>query len=325
VTIPGAICRDGSATGIGVNLNPASTKLMIFLEGGGACWNVLTCAENPSTFGSSDFAAAFSGSGGQEGGSGIFNRNDPNNPVADWSMVYIPYCTGDVHGGNNDAGQVDGVGAQQFMGYVNVGLDLQRIVPTFPNVTEVLLTGASAGGFGAAVNFDRTQAAFGSVPVELLDDSGPPMSSTYVPACLQTEWVTTWNLATTMLADCGADCPDSTDFILPYFKHIAGTHPNRAMGLLDSDQDGIISYFFGFGIDNCSELGAQLPGPTYQAGLLDMRSEMSGYPNFALYTWNSTQHTSLEGDSTFDNLDAGISLPVWTAQIIDGGVTSVGP
>ncbi len=325
VPIPGAICRDGSATGIGVSLNPASDKLMIFLEGGGACWNVLTCAENPSTFGAIDFAGAFSGGGGTEGGQGIFNRSDPSNPVADWSMVYIPYCTGDVHGGDNDAGTVDGVGPQQFVGYVNVGLDLQHILPTFPNVTEVLLTGASAGGFGAMVNYDRVQAAFGSVPVELLDDSGPPMSSTYVPACLQTEWLTTWGYGATLLQDCGADCPDSTDYVLPYLKHIVGSHADRAFGILDSDQDAIISYFYGFGIDDCSELGAQMPAATYEAGLLDLRSEMSTYTNFGLYTWNSSQHTSLEGTVTFDDLDAGISLPVWTAEIVDGGVTSVGP
>src|SRR5262249_5830997 len=33
-----AKCRDGSSTGIGVNLNRSSTKVMIFLEGGGACF-----------------------------------------------------------------------------------------------------------------------------------------------------------------------------------------------------------------------------------------------------------------------------------------------
>ncbi len=324
VPIPGAICRDGSATGIGVNLNPASDKLMIFLEGGGACYDIVTCADNPSTFGATEFAANF-GAGGPEGSAGIFNRNDPSNPAAEWSMVYIPYCTGDVHGGNNDAGTIPGLGPEQFMGYVNVGLDLAHVLPTFPNVTEVLLTGVSAGGFGALVNYDRVQAAFGNVPVELLDDSGPPMSNKYLAPCQQTLVEQTWNLGATLVPDCGADCPDLTNFFISYMKHVVGTHPDRAMGILDSDEDGTISDFYGFGYFDCSADGDPMPPAIYEAGLFDMRAEMSTYPNFGLYTWNSSQHTSLEGTATFDDLDAGISLPVWTAQIIDGGVTSVGP
>jgi hypothetical protein len=325
VPIPGAICRDSSATGIGVSINPASDKLMIFLEGGGACYDVATCLENPYEYGPTDFAGYFSGSGGPEGGSGIFNRTDPNNPVADWNMVYIPYCTGDVHAGNNDAGMVLGAGAQQFMGYVNVGLDLSHVLPTFPNVSEVLLTGASAGGFGAALNYDRVQAAFGNVPVELLDDSGPPMSSQYLATCQQTTVETTWNLGATIVPDCGADCPDLTNFFMPYMQHIAKTHPNRALGILDSDNDAVISDFYGYGYFDCSADGDPMPPAIYEEGLLDLRAEMASYPNFGLYTWNSSQHTSLEGTATFDDLDAGISLPVWTAQIVDGGVTNVGP
>ncbi|MHB8419376.1 MAG: pectin acetylesterase-family hydrolase [Myxococcales bacterium] len=326
VPIDGAVCRDGSATGIGVNLNPGSTKLMIFLEGGGACFNIVTCAGNPSTYGATSFQGDF-GPGGAEGSAGIFNRNDPANPVADWSFVYIPYCTGDVHGGDNPDGGVDSVaGTQQFVGYHNVALDLARIVPTFPNATEVLLTGVSAGGFGAMLNYDQVAAAFGSVPVNLLDDSGPPMSSAYVPACLQTIFGQTWGFGATLLADCGSDCPDATDFALPYLKHIVGTHPDRAFGLLDSTADQTIRLFYGFGLDNCIG-GSAMDAGVFEEGLLDTRNELAADPNFGLYVFQSTEHTSLEG-STFDSRtagDAGYPLTSWTAEIVDGGVSNVGP
>ena len=35
--------------------------------------------------------------------SGIFDLADPRNAVRDWSMVFVPYCTGDVHSGSNTA------------------------------------------------------------------------------------------------------------------------------------------------------------------------------------------------------------------------------
>jgi len=56
------------------------------------------------------------------------------NPVADWSYIYVPYCTGDVHGGNA-TGSVPGVtGTQDFAGYTNVTQYLARIVPTLRSV-----------------------------------------------------------------------------------------------------------------------------------------------------------------------------------------------
>ena len=134
VDFPEAHCRSGSATGISVNANSASKKLVIFLEGGGACFNTLTCAANPSS-------ATFGTPSG-----GILNRADMANPVRDWNFIDIPYCTGDVFAGNNPNGSVPGVGAQQFVGYTNMGAFLQRIVPTFPGLTQCCSPASAQAG-----------------------------------------------------------------------------------------------------------------------------------------------------------------------------------
>jgi hypothetical protein len=34
---------------------------------------------------------------------GIFDRSNSRNPVRDWSMLFMPYCTGEVHSGSNTA------------------------------------------------------------------------------------------------------------------------------------------------------------------------------------------------------------------------------
>jgi hypothetical protein len=36
-------------------------------------------------------------------GNGIFDQTREDNPFKDWGFVYIPYCTGDLHMGANDA------------------------------------------------------------------------------------------------------------------------------------------------------------------------------------------------------------------------------
>src|SRR6185312_8681365 len=51
VPFPDTSCRDGSSAGIAVSLKSASSKLVIFVQGGGACFDAVTCAVNPANTG----------------------------------------------------------------------------------------------------------------------------------------------------------------------------------------------------------------------------------------------------------------------------------
>jgi Pectinacetylesterase len=339
VPIQGAMCRDGSATGIGINVNPGSKNLMIFLEGGGACFNALTCGTNPASFSMADFEACTASDGGTcasslsgGGNGGVFNRSDPANPMADWNFVYIPFCTGDVHAGNKLNATVPGVAAkQQFVGYANVTRDLARIVPTFPDVTKVLLTGISAGGFGAAANYPQTARAFGSVPVYSLDDSGPPMSDPYAAKCLQKAWADTWGFEKTVLADCGSDCTDTSDYTIDATIHTAKMYPNIPFGLVEDTADSVITLFYGFGANNCAGIPAPLSGATFTKGLLDSRMKLAAYPNVGGFIFQGMDHTTLAG-ANYDTRMAGggdaatVKLTDWVSTLVNSGtVTNVGP
>src|SRR5258708_33354490 len=83
-----------------------------------------------------------------------------------------------------------------------------HLVPTFPGLSQVLLTGASAGGFGAALNYGMAQDSFGSVPVTVLDDSGPPFLTADLPACIQKQWRDLWGFDAALPSDCAA-CKNS--------------------------------------------------------------------------------------------------------------------
>lgn len=330
VPIQGAMCRDGSPTGIGVNVNPGSKNLMIYLEGGGACFNALTCATNPATFGMTEFTTRLGGTAGDQG---VFSRTDTANAMADWNFVYIPFCTGDVHAGNKLDATVPGVtGKQQFVGYANVTRDLARIIPTFPGLDKVLLTGVSAGGFGAAANYPQTAKAFGSVPVYSLDDSGPPMADPYAPSCLQAQWAQTWGFDKTVLADCGSDCKDPTNYTIDATMHTAKMYPKIPFGIVEDTDDGVITLFYGFGAGMCTALiPTQLTADTFTAGLLDSRMRLAALPNVGGFIFQGTVHTTL-GGASFDTRTAGsgdaatVKLTDWVATLINSGtVTNVGP
>ncbi len=365
VPVQGTMCRDGSPTGIALNLNPNSKQLVIYLEGGGACFNATTCLGNPACFtppavtadggasgadggvGAADGAAApppcagfvtfDSRLGGAAGSGGIFNRADAANPVKDWNFVYVPFCTGDLHGGLNTDATVSGVaGKQQFVGYANMQRDLARLVPTFPNLTKVLLTGISAGGFGAAINYPQTANAFAPVPVYSLDDSGPPMSDPYLASCLQSEQATLWGLDKTLLVNCGPDCADHSNYSIDAVIHTVREYPNIPFGLIEDTDDNTITSFYGYGANNCAAtfIPTAVTGPQFTAGLLDERKKLAaaGVHNVASYIFQDTRHTTLAAQY-FDTQTAGggdagpkVKLTDWVTTLVnDGTVTNVGP
>ena len=54
VPVEGTVCRDGTSTGYGINVNPSSRNLLIFMEGGGACFNSISCLQNPDSWAPTD-------------------------------------------------------------------------------------------------------------------------------------------------------------------------------------------------------------------------------------------------------------------------------
>jgi hypothetical protein len=211
----GGTCRDGSPAGFFVHYSPTgSDKLFIYLEGGGACDSSTFCSHNPP-----NIETVFSGGAQSQGqtilGSltfastgqvpytptpataltpayspGIFDFTSADNPFKDWNGVYVPYCTGDVHFGTLDDVDIPSDGVlpdlphQHFVGNLNLKSYIARIVPTFPKLSQVLLTGASAGAFGAGLNYPMVQDSFGSIPVVVLMDSALPFRVQYLPACI---------------------------------------------------------------------------------------------------------------------------------------------
>src|SRR5262249_8867689 len=135
-------------------------------------------------------------------------------------------------------------GTQHFVGYTNVALYLSRLVPTFPTTTRILLTGQSAGGFGAALEYVQVARAFGAVgaTVDLVDDSGPCMANPYLAPCLEQNVSKLWGLTDTFIAnDCGPDSSDPQNDLVLYWQHLPKTYPNARFGFVDSTGDSVMS------------------------------------------------------------------------------------
>jgi Pectinacetylesterase len=310
IEFPDTTCRDGSRAGLAVRKNAASKKLMIFMEGGGICFNKETCAENP---------ANTQWQRGEQLG-GVFDRNNAANPVKDWNVIYIPYCSGDLHGGAKRNVTVSGVGTQQFVGALNMKRLLQAIVPAFSSATDVLLTGVSAGGLGASMNAVAVQDAFPRLRVRLVDDSGPLLGSVAAAPCMQRLWRSTFGYDQTFLLECGSACPKTDDYLLDYMKFIAANSTDRPTGLIETAADEVIAAYYGISKNSCANKLYQTPmtASEFRTALLAYRTALKPYPAHATYFPAGTQHTWLADGSFYSASVAGKRMTAWVADIING-------
>ena len=98
-------CSDGSPFRFFVR-KADPTQLVFYLQGGGGCWNAETCVSRRPTYRRTAIEEMRSASGTEPEAfvaHGIAAFNHPENPFADHSFVFVPYCTGDVHIGDRDA------------------------------------------------------------------------------------------------------------------------------------------------------------------------------------------------------------------------------
>jgi hypothetical protein len=365
--IDGAVCRDGSPTGIYVH-NGTTDKLVIYLEGGGACMNSNYCSFNPANVnqilggdGQTVFGTAGGAAAGRQqpgvytngtGVQGIFDTSNAANPVKDWNQVYVPYCTGDVHFGTRKNATVPGSSApQQFVGNTNMRLFLSRIVPTFKSkVSRVLLTGASAGGFGAALNFSMVQDSFGDVRVDLIDDSGPPFDDAYMPPCVQKRWREQWGFAGALPPDCTECASTDGGHLSKLSDFLLRKHKQSNVAFVSTMQDEVIRLFFSAGLSNCMNYDTANPvaivllqgDPTvyfaaqpYTDGLNALRASYVGTGRLATYymggaapnvQWHQHIFRSRFYDKGGANPSPGIESPAdFVKKFLTGTVEQVGP
>jgi hypothetical protein len=140
--VPGDDCRcsDGSEFSFWVRkANPR--KVVFYLQDGGACFSEKTCAPDSGLYKTRVDE-------GPAGEGGIFDFADERNPFTDYSVVFVPYCTGDVHIGNTTTKYAPDL-TVHHNGYVNGTAALDRLTVSFPGATEVVVIGESAGSIAA--------------------------------------------------------------------------------------------------------------------------------------------------------------------------------
>lgn len=157
-----------------------SNNLVIYFDGGGACWDDMTCSvpRLAAHRGEGDgfYKAELMPDDDPSRMSGIFDLDNSRNPVRDWSFVFVPYCTGDVHSGSNTATYTDPDTGEAFTiehrGADNFRVVLEWMRQNFVAPEQILVTGSSAGAYGAATHYARIREVFPGGRALMLGDAG---------------------------------------------------------------------------------------------------------------------------------------------------------
>lgn len=188
VEAPGALCGNGSQYKFFVH-RTQSPNVLFYLEGGGACWDYDTCSGRAGVLGAAnpngiedDYMQQLKA----KYVSPIVNGADPGLPfrsrtdlvTKDWNVVYLPYCTGDVHTGQAVTTYDDPTGAEPPLtfhhdGFQNALAAMGWTHQNFPSIDKLFVSGFSAGGTGTSALYWFIRQNVPARAGYMLNDSGP--------------------------------------------------------------------------------------------------------------------------------------------------------
>ena len=197
---PGVVCGNNTPYKFFVNFSDKSDNLVVVLEPGGACWDYDSCTGANGIRGAANVDGLKDDHYKLAGFiSPFINRDSPEVPTTDWNYVYIPYCTGDVHTGNNVATYTSDDGTKSIEFHHDGHFAMEEIVKwidgNFTNVPKLFVTGCSAGGVGSMVDYHFLRSGIKSVKKGyMLDDSGPVFPSSGYSKPMHTKIRSAWNV-----------------------------------------------------------------------------------------------------------------------------------
>lgn len=302
VDAPGScMCSDGSPFKYFVHQGDPN-KVLFFLEGGGACFSADTCGPASNSFkrtlGPNDPPAM---------DAGIFNLSRADNPFADYSIVFVPYCTGDVHIGNTTKDYGDGV-IIHHNGYINATTALGTMAARFPDATEVVVAGESAGSVPTPLYAGLTHDLLPDAKIRVLaDGSGAYPDIPAINAVVGGTWGTA-NAIPSWPENAGLT---AETWSFPGLFVQAGKHaPDILFARHDYAFDATQEMFAGLAGIDASKLDTLIDKNEAQV-------EAAGI-NMSSYISPGANHTVLHTDAFYTEEQNGVKLVDWVTELLNG-------
>lgn len=318
---PGGETRCATGTPFKFHVRRADPeKVMIFFNGGGACWSARDCdvgeaapgkAEHDGTYQLEHAYRPFATPGAGNHPrvfDGAFALDNPENPFADWSQVFVSYCTGDLHLGTADRTYQREDGSEftiHHRGRINAQAALDYVYEQFPEPKRLFVSGSSAGAiaspFFAGVLADHYPQAD---TVHFAGGSG--IYRLGVPTQLWRLWGV-FDQLPPVYADRG--------------QSAANTALRDLYRMANEAAPGIAFHQFDHAYDAVQKQGQErLGGPVDTLEALNANRERlhEALPHFAGYTAPGRFHTVLRFEELYRQSTDGVSAVDWVRSIAEG-------
>lgn len=320
VEVEGMACNGGVQGGVGVRRVEGATRLVLYFKGGGACFNPVTCGFTSPLMQTGPEAM-------QANPDGVLDFANEDNPLLDANIVYMPYCTGDVHAGVLGEQNVPDVDEPwNFVGHDNVLAALDRLVPTFSDPEQLVVLGTSAGGLGALFNFRFIRAGWPSTDTVMIDDSGVILPDAFLNPCLQTQMRERWGFSELLPGACDGCNPENGGGLSTLFSYLPDAYPDVRFALIASNQDAILRLFYGYGNEECMPGGGvpDLGVDRFGEALWTLHEErLEG--RVALFEVDSDVHTWSTKSNFYSAETSGVRMADWFQSVLDGPAETVRP
>jgi hypothetical protein len=282
----------------------APDRLLVFFQGGGGCWDYRSCAPGTALFDDRVDAADDPALG-----AGVLDLDDPRNPFRDWSVLYVPSCTGDVYAGDATRTYRAGDGRAvtvRHRGHVNASAALDWVFRRVPDPRRVFVTGCSAGSIGSILHTPRVIRQYPRAQVAQLGDSLGYLFSR--PTDLRQLWGADRLLPGWVP---GVRAIPRARFTMPrFYGAVAGHYPRASFAQVNFRQDEVQRRFH--------EAAGGAPATFEQALLGNLAAIRSASPNFRSCLLEGSSHCALPRDEFYTLESGGVGLRDWVAALAGG-------
>jgi len=292
-------------------------KLVMYYQGGGACWDINTCI----TLGTFDKDVNPAGSDNPNNTTtGFGDLDNPNNPFKDWNIVFVSYCTGDIHFG-------DSVVSYQGHPTHHHGWHNARVAEKFAREhfvapDEVFVTGSSAGAYGAFFNAPLNREVWPASRMSVLADAG---NGIITHSFLQYQFPK-WNFEAHLPTNIPGVREAISDFtgIPAYTKAVTDFFPDVMWAHYSSSYDGGTGGQTGF-------YNVMLHSPdqwlfwwhescAWNDNMVQQAHDTAALvpTNYRYYIGTGSRHTMYGSDKVYTDTTGGVPLIVdWVSQMIN--------
>jgi len=288
-------------------------RLVIYFDGGGACWDDITCAVPRRAADRREddgfYKAELIDADLPQNFSGIFDFSNPRNPLRGWTFVFVPYCTGDVHTGANTAHYTDpDTGAPytiEHRGADNFRTVLAWIERNLPAPAELLVAGSSAGAYGATTHYPRIREAFPRARVMLMGDAGQGVTT---QDFLERRELS-WRAVAPLGLFGGREHVTVEDDIV---ARLAERYPDDRFAQYTTARDITQSSFYAL-------MGVPHACRAWTVAMTQRLTERQRAANFRSYLAAGDTHTILRSPRFYTEQSGGAPFAEWFAAMLGGG------